>query len=555
MDLESECSVLGSVEDSEEITNDAVSGDLENFGESKLQINGSCSVENNDNNELFPEVKQTGAQVLESLSSPPVDLRTEVSPSPTMTRKGFGLKKWRRIKRDANKGGDSSIATSKMVTQDLPYSGSNSSKRVQVYPESKQKSDGSVSSTNALVRSLDGFAQLDDSGLGLGPPFAAGTDSENSEDQSSKSSTAASAPRMKYEIPVVGGFPLDKGRMRSLSGKNLTHSQQRSQQGKGRIESTKKARGERVKIEKENSHSSLESDSRSSNFVFMQGTYFTNNGTQNERPKDYDGENGDEVQGSEQDNDGHRGVYGRRDGEDGCEESSPEDVVADSSSEVKEERSENHGSSRDQDPLIESIFALQSALEALEKELVKIKEISKDISVDDSVSDLHTQFIDGEQKLQEMSSDRSVPQSCSPALQSDVVETANRDVETELEDLFKQKIEAEVEYLAISRMVQKLQAAAGNHITVLEEQKALVSEQTQILNKLGDAENKALMLKKQAEKLENFCEDIASADETVELQQRVCKYSSCFFLQLVLLVIILSILFQLSPNYVKVVPT
>ncbi|KAL0399036.1 UNVERIFIED_CONTAM: WPP domain-interacting protein 2 [Sesamum radiatum] len=553
MDLESECSVLGSVEDNEEITNDSVSGNLEIFGESKVQMNGSCSVENNDNNELFPEVKQKEAEVLESVSLPPVDLKTEVSPSPT-TRKGYGLKKWRRIKRDANKGGDNSIATSQMMTQDLPYSGPNSSKRVQVYAERKQRSDGSVSSTNALVRSLDGFAQLDDSGLGLGQPFAAGTDSENSEDQSSKSSTAASAPRMKYEKPVVVGFPRDKGRMRSLSGKNLTHSVQRGQQGKGRIESTKKPRGERVKIEKENSHSSLESDSRSSNFVFTQGTYFTNNGIQNGRQKDYDGENGDEVQDSEQDNDGRRDVYDR-DGEDGCEESSPEDVVADSSSEVKEERSENHGSSRDQDPLVESIFALQSAQEALEKELVKIKEISKDFPVDDSVPDLHTEFIDVEQKLQETSSDRRVPQGCSPALQSDVIETANRDVETELEDLFKQKIKAEVEYLVISRMVQKLKAAAGNHITVWEEQKALVSEQIQILDKLGDAENKALMLKKQAQKLESFCEDIASADETLELQKRVCKYSSCFFLQLVLLVIILSVLFQLSPNYVEVVPT
>ncbi|KAL0306179.1 UNVERIFIED_CONTAM: hypothetical protein Sradi_6035200 [Sesamum radiatum] len=126
MDLESECSVLGSVEDNEEITNDSVSGNLENFGESKVQINGTCSVENNDNDELFPEVEQKEAEVLESVSLPPVDLKAEVSPSPTTattTRKGYGLKKWRRIKRDAIKGGDSSIATSKMMTPDLPYSG------------------------------------------------------------------------------------------------------------------------------------------------------------------------------------------------------------------------------------------------------------------------------------------------------------------------------------------------------------------------------------------------------------------------------------------------
>ncbi|KAI3456737.1 hypothetical protein Pfo_013400 [Paulownia fortunei] len=559
MDLESVRSVLESVEDNEEITNDSVSEKLGNISESKVQNNGSCVVENNDNNELFPKVKQKGAEVLGYVNSPPVDLKPDVSPSPTMTRKGNGLRKWRRIRRDANMGGDSSIDTGKMVIPELLNSGVNSSKRMQ-YAGRKQKSEGSVSSTDAVVRSLDGFALLDGSGLGFGPPFAAGTDSENSEDQSSKSSTAASAPKIKHEIPVIVGFSRDKSRIRSLSGKNLTHSVQRGQQGKGRIETTKKARGERVKIEKENSHSSLESDSRSSNFVFMQGTYSTNNGIRSEMPKDYDGENGDEVQGGEQEvTDGHRGGYGRG-GEGKYEHLSPEDVVADSSWEVKEERSENHGSLRDQDPLVESIFALQSAQEVLEKEVLKFKEISRDISVDDSVSDLCTEFIDVEQKLQNTSSER-LPygdgvQTFSRAVQSEVVETENRDVETELEDLFKQKIEAEVEYMAISRTVQKLRVAAVDQITVLEEQKALASEQTQILDKLGDAENKAAMLKKEAEKLENFCEDIASADETLKLQMRVCKYSSCFFVQLVLLVVILGFfIFQLSPNYAEVVPT
>lgn len=365
MDLESECSVLESVEDNEEITNDAVSEKLGSISESKVQNNGSCVVENNDNNELFPESKQKGAEVSGYVNSPSIDLKPEVSPFPTITRKGYGLKKWRRIKRDANRDGDSSIDTGKMVAQDLSNSGVNPSKRMQ-YAERKQKSEGSVSSTNAVVRSLDGFALLDESGLGLGPPFAAGTDSDNSEDRSSKSSTAASAPKIKYEIPVFVGFPRDKSRMRSLSGKNLTHPVQRSQQGKGRTETTKKARGERVKIEKENSHSSVESDSRSSNFVFMQGTYSINNGIRNERPNDY-GENGDGVQGSgQQVNDGHQGGYGK-DGEGGYEDLSPEDAVADSSSDVKEERSENHGSMRDQDPLVECIFALQTAQEALAK--------------------------------------------------------------------------------------------------------------------------------------------------------------------------------------------
>ncbi|KAL3851074.1 hypothetical protein ACJIZ3_012956 [Penstemon smallii] len=552
MDFESECSVLESVEDNEEIKNVSLPVNLENISESKVQ-NGYHAVQNNDNNELLSKINGKGPELLGSFNSHPMEMKPEVSPSPPATAKGYGLKKWRRIKRDATIGGESSTDTGKMVAQDLRNSGVGSSKRAQIYTEKTQKSEGSASSTNAVVRSLDGFVLLGDSGFATGPLFAAGTDSENSEDRSSKSSTAASVPKIKYERPVVVGLPHDKSRMRTSSGKHLTHSVQRGPQGKGRIETSKKARGERVKIEKENSHSSVESDSRSSNFVFMQGIYSSNNGIRSERPVDYDGENGDEVQGGErQVSDGLRGDYGR-DGEGDYENISPEDVVADSSWGVKKERSDNHGTSTDQDPLVESINALQSAQEALEKEVLKFKEIGKDVPVDDSVSNLPPEFTDVEQKLQEsfeqLLSGKDVDISSSQAGQPEVVETE------ELEELFKQKIETEVEYLALYKMVQNLRSAAVTQ-TVLEEQKALASHQTQILHKLEGTENKALMLKKQAEKLEFFCEDIANADETLKLQKRVFKYSSCFFVQLVLLVVILGVFIsQSSPNNVEVVPT
>lgn len=41
----------------------------------------------------------------------------------------------------------------------------------------------------------------------------------------------------------------------------------------------------------------------------------------------------------------------------------------------------------------------------------------------------------------------------------------------ELEELFKQKVEAEVEYLAILRTIQTLRVASVDQITVLQEQK------------------------------------------------------------------------------------
>ncbi|KAL2247746.1 UNVERIFIED_CONTAM: hypothetical protein Sindi_2626900 [Sesamum indicum] len=193
-------------------------------------------------------------------------------------------------------------------------------------------------------------------------------------------------------------------------------------------------------------------------------------------------------------------------------------------------------------------------------EVLKFKEIISDASGDDAVLDTHPGSKDVEQKLQETCSEQfpsgeGVP-SFPRTVQSEVVDTANRDVETELDYLFMQKIEAEVEHLAISTMVQKLRLAAVDQITILKEQKALVSEQTQILDKLGDTRNKAATSKKESEKLENFCEDVASADETLRLRKKVRKYTSYFLVQLLTLIVILGVFVLQSPsNNRGVVPT
>lgn len=128
-----------------------------------------------------------------------------------------------------------------------------------------------------------------------------------------------------------------------------------------------------------------------------------------------------------------------------------------------------------------------------------------------------------------------------------------RDINIELEGLFKQKIEAEVEYLVISRTVQNLRVAVVDQITTLQEQR---KDQARVLNRLGDAEVKAAMLKGEAVKLENYCEDIMAADETIKLKMSICKYASCFFIQLMLLLVILMFLIlQFSPSHSEVVPT
>lgn len=575
MDLENERSALESVENNEVITPQRSA----NVDGTKIASNGSCGGEFNGNDDnSVDDSKAKDVRVAESLNSPrstsnsprSTGYSLSVGSSPQATKKGYGLKKWRRIRREFSKDGSSSVDTSKILKRGLSTSMVNLSKPQGVSIETRQKSDGSSSSTNAVMKSLsvaaDGTvvhgANLD-SRL-VGPSFAAGTDSDNSEDRSSRSSTAASVP---------------KNRMRTLSGKNMVPSVQRSQPGKSRIDTGKKHRGERVKVEKENSQSSMESDSRSSNVVFMQGTTsVTSNGRHSGKSMNYDAANSDEAQDGEQHFGEEQTCYNKEnDGE--FETLSQEDLAADLSWEVREDKVENHGSSTDPDPLVESIHTLQSAQEQLEKEIQKLREIGTEpaSNFEDSTMEttLPSEFASGfsetevvslkqnmnllESKLEEANAELRVKEAKVIELESVLKsnESPNHiEMEAELEGLFKQKIEAEVEYLAISRTIEKLRADAVDHFALFKEQKTLASEQAQVLDELGDVESKAAKLKTQAEKLETKYEDVVLTEEVLRLQNRVCQVTSCLFMQLILLVLVfVFFLLQLSPHYEGVVPT
>ncbi|XP_022848353.1 WPP domain-interacting protein 1-like isoform X2 [Olea europaea var. sylvestris] len=209
------------------------------------------------------------------------------------------------------------------------------------------------------------------------------------------------------------------------------------------------------------------------------------------------------------------------------------------------------------DPLVEHIYTLQSAQEALGKEVLKFREVGilLDVSVDGAVQDSPSELISIDLKLQDTSSSKQIQSdknmhSSFYSLHSEAIEAVNRKyMGTELEDLFRLKIEAEVEYLAISRTTQKYRGAVKDKIS-------LASEQFLKLNRLENTKNKASMLEKEAEKLVNSCEDIASAEKTLKLQMRLCKYASYFLIQLVILLLILGFfIFDISPNYDGVVPT
>lgn len=372
MDLESECAVLVSAEDNE-VTQERMPHDDDN----EVKSNGSCpnendklvSAENFGVNTLVVDTNGEDVESAEPENSPPLDAKSPGGGSPGRT-KGYGLKKWRRIKRDFVRDASASIDTSKILKRNLPVTG-NAAKAQHSPLEIKQISEGSVGSAHVLTALgvADGFSirgSSSDSRMAVGSAFAAGTDSENSEDRSSRSSTAASAPKVRYDPPAGR----EKTRMKNISGKNSGNSVQRGLQGKSRTEGSKKPRGERVKIEMENSHSSLESDSRSSNFLFVPGAFtVTSNGKEAGSSMNYDGENSDEAHTSEpQFSEEVQPGYGKENvGE--VKDLSRDDFATDLAWDVKEEKSENHQPSKDRDPLVQSIFSLQFVQDALKKGL------------------------------------------------------------------------------------------------------------------------------------------------------------------------------------------
>ncbi|XP_044475813.1 WPP domain-interacting protein 2-like isoform X2 [Mangifera indica] len=624
MDLESECSALESVEDNEVVV---TPGAVSHVDDDSIKNNGSCSNDKldvseshdaNDIERVSNHGKGVGLGSVQPSDSPPLAMKSSAGVSPPMT-KGYGLKKWRRIKRDVVKDVGTSVDNSKILKRGLSGS-ANPTKPVHMSSaEAMQNSEDSVGSINVMknVGSLDGFATRGtslDSRFAVGSPFMAGTDSENSEDRSSKSSTAASAPKMRYELLATPSYAGEKKSMKNLSTKSSSNSTQRVQQSMSQTESSKKPRGEKVKIEKENSHSSMESDSRSSNFVFMQGAFsVTSNGKQSGRSMNFDGENSDDAHACEQGEEVQTGFTKGKAGE--AEDCSLDDLAAGLSWDARGEKSENHHLSTDWDPLVESILTLQSVQEALEKEVQKFGEIGKDAtslhnnsfkgssepadstSTDSKIHGPNSSSQLGSEKIRESATsslemqvvsltqnveylERNLEE-CKAMLEVKDARVAEletivnsskplkeesgstidlhpencREMETELEVLFQQKMEAEIQYLALTRTIEMVKIAAGDPITLFEKQETLVEEQTQMLNKLGEAEKKAAALKKQAEKLERHCGDILRTDAVLKMQKGIFKVTSCFLIQFILLVLGFWLFLSQLPPYSGVVPT
>lgn len=298
MDLESESSALESIGDNgliqqASINTAAAAADDDDDDNGRSLDQGSFS----DDSVKLVSTRSGG----ENETSVELDKALNFGSCSPVLSKGRGLRKWRRIRRDLVKDTSGNMENSKVLKRGLSGSAAHSHGNKQMLfqsPELEQESQGSVGSVNMLKS--DGFEMLrsgfDDARFMAGIGFSAGVDGiGKDDDRSSKSPT-----------PMI----ISSG-----------------QRGKDRVENSKKHRGESV--EKETSHSSLESDSRKPSGSMMMN---------------FNGRIGDEAD--------LNGETSKRNDDD---------------AEGEESINNNNGFSEEQDPLTEAIDGFLTLQEALEK--------------------------------------------------------------------------------------------------------------------------------------------------------------------------------------------
>ncbi|KAK4752694.1 hypothetical protein SAY87_021492 [Trapa incisa] len=238
-----------------------------------------------------------------------------------------------------------------------------------------------------------------------------------------------------------------------------------------------------------------------------------------------------------------------------------DDSVAEIPWKVRKEKHEGHHHSMDCDPIVESILSLKSVQESLERELQKFADIGKEplSHLSENGCSLHCDRLDLEQnsrtplgilemqvltlteniknlesKLEEARTTLKVKEAQISEFEAALSQSqlpkgepgSDKD-ELELESLFRQKIEAEIEYLIMTRKVQTLR---------IEEQQSLVDVQSRMRSNLQKMEAETAMLKKQADNL-SFV-GIRRMDKVLRFQNSTCKASFYLMLQLLLLLVV-----------------
>ncbi|KAL2940201.1 WPP domain-interacting protein 2 [Bienertia sinuspersici] len=549
-----------------------------------------------------PTVLDTNTNAIAEGDPSPATLtvtREKVGPSAT---KGHGLKKWRRIRRNDQApvlvkgiGKDAksemekeneidSDSTGRMLKRGsdnlMNENGNDNDKAKEKEKEKGGSSTPIIPITSNINTSLTpyAFVAADNDTDAIATTFSAGADSEDSHTHShrssSKSSTAASAPKLTLRPSAISHHlhPRDKHKIKNSNhrfqlGKSLSPSA---------FDSSKKPRGgcgfdldrDRER-ERENSPlSSLDSDSRSSNSVFIRTSACDQISAPN--PLTFDAEH--------------------------PSHSLP--LPPHSSTATN-----HHQLPDDCHPLVDSILMLQSAQLALQTEVQKFAEIGKGIyslcddsdktsgvpvlsvsydpvssigHASDGLSEFdHANFSkivealerqlnekenilkEKELRIVELETTKSfdLPQDYAKIPLEQHYKRCV-EIEAELQDLFKQKIEAEVQSVVLARSSKFSHLLVEEWLNLTTEQKTEFRKQMQSPGTIVNVENKAAMRQVEAEKLDRHNAGIIDSEEILKMRRGVMKFTKYLSIQLTLLVFVFALfVLQFGPKSALVVPT
>ncbi|XP_006652399.2 uncharacterized protein LOC102718643 isoform X2 [Oryza brachyantha] len=258
----------------------------------------------------------------------------------------------------------------------------------------------------------------------------------------------------------------------------------------------------------------------------------------------------------------------------------------------EEQNEENEWSwvPQDADPLAESMSSLQTTQAALENEMQKLSELSKELGADNFSGDNreHNLFVSPSkddvletnekmsrlrQKLEEASSTIREKDSRLLELQ-ERLDTAHAptseqeafdigQLEMDLDHQLQEKIEAEIQSLVMLKARQSWQVRTEDQLALKEHRLKLSSGaggggdgDTRMMLKLRETESKIVKLKEQVEKLEAQERELFGTTQVLRMQSRTFKICLSGLVQLVLLFLSLKAFLSLfSDPFDDLVPT
>ncbi|RLM60595.1 WPP domain-interacting protein 1-like [Panicum miliaceum] len=454
------------------------------------------------------------------------------SPAAAAT-KGRGLRRWRRIRRGQEQqregyasaaaavggGGAGDEDSAQLHKRRLPLPAGATKGKHEAPVAEAESSTASVESRFVPPGKLDpGLGLLvAPAGFSVG---ASGAESDNSEDGSSKSSTAASAPRVlpRHEHALL--FQRERDRLSRSRAPAASLHGRNPRAARSRADRPRVVYSAAVSTEADNSRSSVESDLRSSNALKLKARQSGAgvNGvhkvfsdycelSDEEQPSEevrstgYCKDNGSSVVG--------RSVQINVDSGNGVEDTFDEASVGKGQNGRMHSGADHYNES--------TLLLLQRTQEALENEIEKIMAIGKEPTGDFDVHDdewsgsvhLEEPFEEVNERIKHLESrlveaSALIKEKASRIHELEATTIENTDLlsQSELDQLYQEKMEAEIQCTILTRAYQASVTLAEDQMALYEAQKSLSEDYKQLGLKLRHNENRAMVLEEMAEKLQ-----------------------------------------------------